>query len=184
MPYGGSSPTGALGFVRAAREIAGQLSTMSERPAWIVFASSSGGTQAGLVVGKALFDLPGELMGIGIDKGEAGDEPFEDRVLELADQTGSRLGLGRRIRAPEVRVEKGFLGQGYGVVGDLERRAIGLAARSEGLLLDPVYTGRAFGALVALAETGAIGRGQTVVFWHTGGAPALFPYASALTGSG
>jgi D-cysteine desulfhydrase len=180
VPYGGSNAVGALGFVRAVREVAAQLAASGETVSHVVFASSSGGTQSGLVVGKALFRQAFDLVGIGIDKGEAGEGPFEERVLELANETAARLDLGRPIARTEVVVRKEFLGGGYGVVGELERRAIRLAAGMEGLLLDPVYTGRAFGALLALAEQGEFRRGATVLFWHTGGTAALFPYADSL----
>jgi D-cysteine desulfhydrase len=80
----------------------------------------------------------------------------------------------------EFVLREEFMGEGYGVVGTLEREAIRLAGRLEGLLLDPVYTGRAFGGLLALVRSGEIGRDETVVFWHTGGTPALFAYARDL----
>ncbi|HET7839918.1 MAG TPA: D-cysteine desulfhydrase family protein [Rectinemataceae bacterium] len=174
VPYGGSNEVGALGFVRAASELAEQLRAAGETVSRIVFASSSGGTHAGLVVGKALFGLGAQILGIGIDKGEAGEMPFEDHVHELASSLASRLGLGRPIGRGEALVRNEFLGGGYGVVGEAEREAISLLARSEGILLDPVYTGKAFGALLALSRLGEFSKSETILFWHTGGTPALF----------
>jgi L-cysteate sulfo-lyase len=186
IPYGGSNAIGALGFAAAAGELAAQLSEAGLEPTRIVFASSSGGTQAGLMVGARLFGLRPELTAICIDKAEdpAGGEGFADRVLALANETASLAGLGAggggRFGPADLVLRREFVGRGYGVVGEPERRAIRLLARTEGILVDPVYTGRALGALVSLAESGEIGRDETVVFWHTGGAPALFPYARDL----
>lgn len=180
IPYGGSNDIGALGFVSAIRELRGQLEQMGERVTHSVFASSSGGTQAGLVVGRALFGLDMALIGIGIDKGEAGDAPFREQVLRLTERIAARLGLEPCIGAADVVVRNDWLGAGYGVVGDPEREAIKLVARTEGILLDPVYTGRAMAGLIAMIRGGELSGADTVLFWHTGGAPALFPYASAL----
>ena len=85
-----------------------------------------------------------------------------------------------RLTKDGVKVVYGYMGEGYGVVGELEREAIRLMARCEGIVLDPVYAGRAFGALVDLIRKGFFNPGETVLFWHTGGAPALFAYAREL----
>ncbi len=179
VPYGGSNETGALGFVRASLELSEQLRKTGENVSRIVFASSSGGTHAGLVVGRALAGRDWKVTGIAIDKGEAGEGPFEDLVLELSDRLAARLGLGRPIAREEITLRNEFTGGGYGVVGEHEIGAIRLLARSEGILLDPVYTGRAFGALLALAATGEFAKDETILFWHTGGTPALFSPAGA-----
>lgn len=180
VPYGGSNTTGATGFVEAVRELADQLSQLGESVTHIVFASSSGGTQAGLTVGKSLFGLSGELLGIGIDKGASGDVPFAEHVVRLANATAERLGVRNRFSASDVTIRNEYLGGGYGVVGELERRAIQMVAQTEGILLDPVYTGRAMGGLIDMIERGELSRTHSVLFWHTGGTPALFPYARDL----
>jgi len=180
VPYGGSNTTGAVGFVEAVRELTGQLARSGESVTHIVFASSSGGTQAGLTVGKSLFGLDCELIGIGIDKGASGDVPFEEYVVRLANATAERLEVPRRFSASDFRIRNDYLGRGYGVVGELERRAIRLVARTEGILLDPVYTGRAMGGLIDMIERGELSSEHSVLFWHTGGTPALFPYARDL----
>jgi D-cysteine desulfhydrase len=186
IPYGGSTALGALGFVEAARELRSQLEEFRLRPSAIVFASSSGGTQAGLEVGTRLFGIDARLVAIGIDKyerrpedgAEAGLGGLPGRVRSIARETAALLGLKLDIGEPGLRED--FLGEGYGVVGDNERRAILLAARTEGILLDPVYAGRAFGALISMIEAGEFSAGEELIFWHTGGSPALFSYASAL----
>jgi D-cysteine desulfhydrase len=180
VPYGGSNATGAAGFVEAARELTEQLAQARESISHIVFASSSGGTQAGLTVGKSLFGLDSELVGIGIDKGVTGDVPFAERVLGLANATAERLGVSSRFSASDLIIRDDYLGDGYGVVSELERRAIRMLAQTEGILLDPVYTGRAMGGLIDMIERGELSREHSVLFWHTGGTPALFPYVGDL----
>ena len=180
VPYGGSNTTGAAGFVEAVRELADQLSQLGESVTHIVFASSSGGTQAGLTVGKSLFGLDCKLIGIGIDKGASGDVPFDEHVLRLANATAERLGVHAPFSASELTIRNEYLGDGYGVVGELERQAIQMVAQTEGILLDPVYTGRAMGGLIDMIERGELSRKHSVLFWHTGGIPALFPYAQDL----
>ncbi|HKK02009.1 MAG TPA: D-cysteine desulfhydrase family protein [Desulfuromonadales bacterium] len=179
IPYGGSSPVGALGFVAAVAELKTQLAPFGEI-SHIVFPSSSGGTQAGLMVGARRHGLNARLVGIGIDKGEAGEGPFDEHVLELAGATARLLGMADDFERSEVIVEAGYVGDGYGVVGELERRTIRLVAETEGILLDPVYTGRAMGGLIDMVARGMFDPEQTVLFWHTGGAPALFAYGGTL----
>ena len=180
IPYGGSCTTGAVGFVEAVSELQAQLGELSTSVNCIVFASSSGGTQAGLVVGKKIFSQKFELVGIGIDKGEAGEGSFADHVLQLARATAERLELDADFCLSDIVVRNEYLGKGYGIVGDIERRAIRLTAETEGILLDPVYTGRAMGGLIDMIEQGEFSSNDTVIFWHTGGLPALFSYAKEL----
>jgi len=177
IPYGGSNPTGALGYVDAARELARQLGELRESPAAVIFASSSGGTHAGLEVGSRLFGLAPRLIGIAIDKFEGEGPSLARRIEAVAKDTAALLGEDFDVHAA-LREE--FLGEGYGVVGDAEREAIGLVARTEGVLLDPVYSGRAFAGMLAMIRAGEFSSKDSVVFWHTGGSPALFPYAADL----
>ena len=179
IPYGGSNAVGALGFAEAACELRAQLEKMGEEPSAVVFASSSGGTHGGLLLGAARAGWRARFLGIEIDKGEAGEGPFAERVLEIANEAAALTQAGLRFARRDVELAREFTGGGYGVVGGRERRAIRLMASLEGILLDPVYTGRAFGALVELAQAGELGPGP-VVFWHTGGAPAIFSYARQL----
>ena len=143
---------------------------------------SSGGTHAGLMVGQSLYGLEAGLIGISIDKGASGNTPFAEHIVQLANATAERLGVRSRFSASDLTLRENYLGDGYGVVGDLERRAIRLVARTEGVLLDPVYTGRAMGGLIDMIERGELSREHAVLFWHTGGTPALFPYVRDLIG--
>ncbi len=183
IPYGGSSATGALGYVVAMQELQAQLVAAGERVDAVVFASSSGGTQAGMAVGARACGLDAELVGIRIDKEEDAPGGYAARLAALARETAGLAGVDAGFDATDFVVEEGYLGDGYGVVGEPEREAIALFARREGVLLDPVYTGRAAAGLLDLLRSGRFGRAQSVLFWHTGGAPALFPYAADLMAS-
>lgn len=184
IPYGGSNGVGAAGYVVAMAELVGQLKRSGTRVDRIIVASSSGGTQAGLVLGKKISRFEGEILGISIDKGERAPEPFEDEMCGIANATALRLGLDERCAPGDFRVRYDFLGGGYGVVGPLEREAISVTAAREGILLDPVYTGRAMGALLAMIRGGEIRSAEHILFWHTGGAPALFAYGADLLNAG
>ncbi len=167
IPYGGSSPTGAAAYAYALEELLQQ----GVQPDFIVFASSSGGTQAGLVAGARLLGFEGRILGISVDEPA---EVLRPRVAQLAEQVCALLGAPQRIAAEEVWVEDTYAKPGYGVLTEREIAAIRTFARVEGLLLDPVYTGRAAAGLLDLAQQGIFPPGSTVVFWHTGGTPGLF----------
>jgi D-cysteine desulfhydrase family pyridoxal phosphate-dependent enzyme len=167
VPYGGSSPTGALGYVFAMEEYVGQKVEAD----WIVFASSSGGTQAGLVLGRRLFGYQGKVLGISIDEPQ---RILQEGVAALASETSERLGPRLEFSPGEVLVNADYAAPGYGVLTGAEREAVSLFARYEGLLLDPVYTGRAAAGLIDLVRKGFFKKDETVLFWHTGGQPALF----------
>ena len=167
IPFGGSSPTGAAAFAYALEELIEQ----GVRPDWIIFATSSGGTQAGLVAGVRRFGFQGQILGISID------EPapvLRERVAELAGRTAELIGEKASFSADDILVNADYLGGGYGVMGAGEQEALHLFARQEGLLLDPVYTGRAAAGLIDLVRQGFFSPNETVLFWHTGGGPALF----------
>jgi len=167
IPYGGSSPAGAAGYVYAMQELLEQ----GLHPDWIVFASSSGGTHAGLAAGKRLLGYSGQVLGISIDEPQ---DVLQQRVAELATRTTDLLGQPVTLQPQEILAHAEYLGAGYGIPDTLEKEAMALFARQEGLLLDPVYTGRAAGGMIDLIRQGFFPRGSTVLFWHTGGAPALF----------
>jgi D-cysteine desulfhydrase family pyridoxal phosphate-dependent enzyme len=180
IPYGGSNGIGASGYVVAMAELVGQLNTAHLTVKEIIVASSSGGTQAGLVLGAKIARFSGRITGISIDKGERAPEPFEEEMAGIANDAAERLGLGERCVPGDFHVRYDFLGGGYGVVGETEREAIGLLAREEGILLDPVYTGRAFGGLIHMIRQSEFSPDDSVLFWHTGGGPALFAYSGEL----
>ncbi|HEY5670818.1 MAG TPA: D-cysteine desulfhydrase family protein [Anaerolineales bacterium] len=174
VPYGGSSPTGAAAYALAIEELIEQCQTVElegHSPDWIVFPSSSGGTQAGLVAGARLFGYGGKILGISVD--EPADR-LRQNVAELAGRTAEHLGEQISFLPDEILVDDSFIGDGYGIMSEKEREAIHLFARSEGLLLDPVYTGRAAAGLIDLIRRGFFQSDETVLFWHTGGTPALF----------
>ena len=173
IPYGGSNQVGALGYVFAMQELMKQ----KVHPDWIVLASSSGGTQAGLMVGARLFGFQGRILGISIEKPEVALR--QDILADLATRTARHLGEDLTFTPEDVLVNDHYLGQGYGIMGAAEEEAIRLFARREGLLLDPVYTGRAAAGLLDLIRQGFFRADETVLFWHTGGTPALFAHRYA-----
>jgi D-cysteine desulfhydrase family pyridoxal phosphate-dependent enzyme len=180
---GGSNGVGASGYVVAMMELMEQLRAMNRKVDRILFGSSSGGTQAGLVVGARAAGFTGQLHGLSIDKGEQELQSYEEEVAQIANECAEYIGFNTRFVGRDIKLVSGYLGKGYGVVGDLEREAIRLMARHEGIILDPVYAGRAFGGLVDLIRKGVFKQGETVLFWHTGGAPALFAYAREFAGA-
>ena len=167
IPYGGSNATGAAAYVLAMQEFLAQNQPVD----WIVFPSSSGGTQAGLALGSRLFGFPGNVLGISVDEPA---EVLQQRVAALASETADLLGEKQTFDPEDILVNADYLGGGYGMMGALEREAIHLFARNEGILLDPVYTGRAAGGMIDLIRKGFFKHGERVLFWHTGGSPALF----------
>jgi D-cysteine desulfhydrase len=178
VPYGGSNEFGALAFAEAAHELEAQAK--GRNFSHIVFASSSGGTQAGLMLGRKMLGKTYQVVGINIDKEEAGELPFNRQILSLANRAARLVGLEQEFSARELILNSDYLGGGYAVIGDLENEAIAMTARTEGVLLDPVYTGRAMGGLIQMIRSGEISRDARVLFWHTGGTPSLFAYANGL----
>lgn len=177
IPLGGSNVIGASGYVLAMQELLAQLEANRQNVDFIVFASSSGGTQAGLVIGAKTFGYRGTVLGISVD--HPADE-LKSQVAALATATATHLGLRLDSVIDLVNVNDDYLGDGYAKVGELEREAVSLTGRLEGVLLDPVYTGRAMGALIDLIRWGAFTRRQRILFWHTGGTAALPAFADRL----
>ncbi len=179
IPLGGSSALGSLGYVRAMEEALDQLSHAGIQIDTMVLASSSAGTQAGLVLGAALREYKGQILGISIDSLQV---ELAARVRRLAVDacTICRPDLAATDLDLQIAVNDRYLGHGYAKVGELEREAIRLVARTEGLLLDPVYTGRAMGGMIDLIRRGALTQGQRVLFWHTGGLAALSAFSREL----
>ena len=180
VPYGGSNERGALAFVEAFRELESQRQSMNVTFTHIVFASSSGGTHAGLMLGNKLFKTSYQIVGINIDKGETDKVPFDEYIVALANSTADLIGAEYDFSASDLILNSDYVGDGYGVIGALENEAIAMTAQTEGILVDPVYTGRAMGGLIDMIRSGKIKKTDSVLFWHTGGAPALFAYADDL----
>jgi L-cysteate sulfo-lyase len=177
IPVGASDEFGAVGYVSAMEELVLQLRERNLAVDRIVVASSSYGTQAGMCLGAKALGFRGQVAGIAIDSTR---EELTAGVAELAGRTAHHLGVPHTVTPEEVVGYDGYLGEGYAVLGDAEREAIRLVAREEGILLDPVYTGRAMAGLLDLVRRGEFGREETVLFWHTGGSAALFAYADGL----
>ncbi len=180
IPVGGSTGVGALGYVNAFLELQAQASQMNLKIDKIVVASSSGGTQAGLQLGARVSGFDGKVLGISIDQTKTGTDSFLPVLAQIANDAA------QLIRSPETFTDDDFtlncdyLGAGYGVMGEMEREAIQLMAQLEGIILGPVYTGRAFGGLIDLIRKGHFHPDQNIVFWHTGGTPEVFAYNQEL----
>ena len=181
IPYGGSNPRGVLGFVLAVKELEEQLESLGLQMDHIFFASSSGGTQAGLSLGLELFELESRLHAISIDKEDTHGRSLEARVYELVKGAAELLGFETKITPEEIELNHQYDGAGYGVLTTGELRAIKELAQEEGILLDPVYTGRAWRALADHLEQEKLALGSNILFWHTGGLPSLFGYMSSLS---
>jgi L-cysteate sulfo-lyase len=180
IPVGGSNGVGATGYVLAMMELTEQLKGINRRVDHVVFASSSGGTQAGIVVGAKVTGFNGKLHGISIDKDDSEGATYENELAGVANETAKYIDFNAHFAASDFNVVYDYLGKGYGIVSDLEREAIRLLASREGIILDPVYAGRAMGALLDLIRKKVFRSDETVLFWHTGGAPALFAYVKDL----
>jgi len=179
IPGGGSNPIGALGYVDCALELAAQANDESLVIDRLVTATGSAGTHAGLIAGMAVSGADIPVLGIGVRAPKAKQE---ENVFKLAVETARLLGHPDRVTRDRVVADCDYVGAGYGLIDDAVIDALKLAARTEGLLLDPVYSGKAMKGLIALARAGAF-EGQTVVFLHTGGAQGLFGYHGELEGA-
>lgn len=175
IPLGGATPLGALGYVRAVEEMAAQLPAP---PDVIVAPVGSGGTLAGLLVGARRHWPQTKIVGISVSRDRAW---FQERVSGMANDCAALLGWDMRFTPEQLWVEDGHVGPGYGQPSPAGVAAIHRTAETEGVLLDPVYTGKAMAGIFALAESGAIPRGARTLFVHCGGSPALYPFARALT---
>jgi 1-aminocyclopropane-1-carboxylate deaminase/D-cysteine desulfhydrase-like pyridoxal-dependent ACC family enzyme len=176
FPLGGSTATGALGFLLAWAELMEQCDSRDVRPSAIVHASSTGGTHGGLLAGRAAYAAAGapvpDVVAIGVAK-----EPGRDLAADarrLAEECITSVGLpGAGLDAP-AELDERWIGPGYGVPSDAGDAAIVWAARHGGWVLDRTYSGKALGGLLGRAREGRYGPGDAIVFWHTGGHPAVF----------
>jgi 1-aminocyclopropane-1-carboxylate deaminase/D-cysteine desulfhydrase-like pyridoxal-dependent ACC family enzyme len=169
IPLGASTPHGAAAYALAVAELLSQI----EPPDVIVHSTSSGATQAGLVAGCRLASLDTQVIGI------SADDPrpvLTDTIQRIMDGLASLTGQPEHLRrtSPPIEVDDGFVGGGYGSPTTASSEAIELAARCEGLFLDPTYTAKAMAGLIAYARQGTFKKEERVVFWHTGGQVGLF----------
>lgn len=178
IPGGGSNVIGALGYVECALELVAQANEAGLEIDRIVTATGSAGTHAGLVAGLAVMGADIPVLGIGV---RAPKETQEANVYKLARETAALLGHENRVTREMVVADCDYVGAGYGLIDQAVVDALKTIARTDGILLDPVYTGKAMKGLIALSNRGDFD-GETVVFLHTGGAQGLFGYQSELEG--
>lgn len=179
IPGGGSNPTGALGYVNCAFELLGQANDRGLVIDRIVTATGSAGTQAGLVTGLKAINAGIPLLGFGV---RAPKDRQEENVYNLAVKTAEKLGCPGVVQRADVVADTSYVGPGYGIPREDTLEAIRLFAELEGILLDPVYSGKAAAGLVDYCRSGRFARGERVVFLHTGGSAALFGYDKILSG--
>lgn len=179
-PIGGSKaggsmdvPLGAISYVQAFLEMAEQAQALNMDVDCVIFASGSGGTQAGLTVGAEALEKKCGVLGISVSEEK---KTYRKRVAEIVEDTVRALDLGGCFAENRLKVLDEYLGEGYGIVNREVTEVIRLVAEAEGLFLDPVYTGKAMAALVDLIKKGYFRPEENVVFFHTGGTAALFPY--------
>lgn len=179
IPGGGSNPIGALGYVVCALEMVDQFNTRGLDVSCVVHATGSAGTQAGLVVGLEGSRSRIPVLGIGV---RAPKEAQETSVYNLANKTAELLGVPGAVARESVRANCDYVGTGYGIPTSGMVEAVTMMARLEGILLDPVYSGKGMAGLIDLCRKGHFKKGDNVVFVHTGGSVALFGYMNAFEG--
>jgi D-cysteine desulfhydrase family pyridoxal phosphate-dependent enzyme len=171
IPVGGSSGVGVCGYIGGSAELVDQLSESRIKPARLYYASGSRGTQAGLTIGARLSDAPYRVYGVAVSAGEP--EKIE-RAKRIGNEAAVRLGLPERLELADLFTDQEHIGDGYGIPTKGGLEAINLLARTEGILLDPCYTSKAMAAMIHHVREGELTPGETIVFLHTGGMPALF----------
>lgn len=176
IPGGGSNEIGALGYVNAALELVTQANDQGLRIDHVVHATGSTGTQAGLVTGLAGARTGVPVLGIGV---RAPRVEQEDKVFALAERTAEHIGIGGAVGRADVVANCDYVGEGYGIPTPGMVEAVELLARLEGLLLDPVYSGKGMAGLIDLVRRGHFGADDNIVFLHTGGSVGLFGYTGA-----
>jgi len=175
IPEGGSNALGTIGYIKAAEEITLQLQRLKTRIHKIVVAVGSGGTYAGLLIGKYLFDLQAEIYGFNVcdDKNF-----FTNKIFELIKEIQIQQHLNVKIQKSDINIIDGYVGKGYALSSQAEIDMIKKVAAVEGIVLDPVYTGKAMLGLVDKIKTGVFKHGENILFIHTGGVFGLFPKKS------
>ena len=173
IPGGGSNKLGSLGYVSCAEEILTQSFDMALELDAIVVSSGSGGTHSGLLAGLQGNNAQIPLIGIST---RADSEAQKDKILKLANEVAQSLNLSNKIKREDVIVFDEYVGEGYSLPTETMIEAVKLFARQEGILLDPVYTGKAAAGLIGLIRQGYFKKDDNVLFVHTGGSPALYHY--------
>ena len=173
VPMGGASPVGSVGFAGGFVELKEQCASAGIKPDYLYHASGTGGTLAGLAAGRALLGADMRIVSVAVSPK---DEGYEARTADLANRALGVIGASNdvRVSADDLQVERGYFAPGYEIPNEWGNAAIRRLARTEGVLMDTVYSGKAFGGLLDHIKRGLVPQGSTVVFWHTGGATALF----------
>ena len=177
IPGGGSTPLGALGYVSCAEEILQQTFELGLEIHQLVTASGSGGTHSGLLAGMHGNNAHIPIIGVSVRASRADQE---QRILQLSQGTADLLGIQQPIPSYSVRVVDDYVGSGYSLPTESMVEAVWLFARLEGILLDPVYTGKAAAGLIDLVRKGYFAKNDNVLFLHTGGSPALYAYQDVI----
>ncbi len=175
IPTGGSTKVGALGYINCISEIMKQSNNLDISFSHLIHASGSGGTQAGLLIGKKLYSPKITIVGVGVGDPK---EELEKEILEIIIQFKKEWDLELNFNNSEIEVLEGYSGEGYGLASDEMIQAVKLVAKLEGIFLDPVYNGKAMVGLIDLIKSEAILNESNVLFLHSGGGPALFRYSS------
>jgi len=177
VPGGASDKIGALGYVNCAFELLSQANGLGLVIDHLITATGSAGTQGGLIVGLKAMNSNVPLLGIGVS---AAQEPQEKKVFELAVETADYIGASGAVKRDDVVANCDYAGDGYGIPTESMNEAIIMLARTEGLLFDPVYSGKGLAGMIDLVRRGDYSDSQNIVFLHTGGSVALFAYADQL----
>ena len=177
----GSTPLGVMGYVNTVLELTSQAVEKGIKIDYIIHATGSGGTMAGLVLGAKAFNTGIEVIGAAVSPGK---ERMEKLVIGLVKESAEYLGVDLIFNEKEIRVYDEYAGPGYGILTNEKAEAVKMVAETEGLFLDPVYTGTSMAALIGLSREGFFKSDDTVVFIHTGGSAALFPYKEPLKAYG
>jgi L-cysteate sulfo-lyase len=178
IPGGGSNPIGALGYVNCALELLSQANDRQLRIDHLVTATGSAGTQAGLAVGLKATNSGIPLLGIGVN---AAQEAQEQKVYDLAVETACYIGAPGAVTRKDIVANCNYVGEGYGIPTESMKEAVLMLARLEGLLFDPVYSGKGLAGLIDLVRKGHFATDENIVFLHTGGSVALFGYPDDLS---
>lgn len=179
IPGGGSNAIGATGYVACAQEIQDQIFEKNIRIDRILVASGSAGTHAGLVTGICGCNMNIPVVGVGVSRDPGDQEPI---VFNLARETAERVGVKQEIPREAVVTFGDYWRPKYSVPNKKMVEAVNMTARTEGILLDPVYTGKAMAGLIGLSRSGYFKKGENVLFVHTGGSPGLYAYIQPLLG--
>ena len=181
IPGGGSNKVGALGYVSCAQELMQQADEIGLRIDRIVTATGSAGTHAGLLVGLEGINAHVPVLGIGV---RLPRDRQEENVHRLAQETAQYVGIGAGVPRQAVVANCDYVGAGYGIPTEAMRDAVQMLAQQEGILLDPVYSGKAMAGMIDLIRKRVLPKNETVVFLHTGGAVGLFGYTSFMEAAG